>query len=81
MAYEVTLIPGDGIGPEIAEATRREVPDVAIVGVDGDGGERHALDLISAIVKQAACPVIADIDADDDSFIEKAARRVGSSPT
>ncbi len=60
---------------EIAEATRREAPDVAIVGVDGDDGERHALDLISAIVKQAACPVIADIDADDDSFIEKAARR------
>ncbi len=60
---------------EIAESTRREAPDVAIVGVDGGDGERHALDLISAIVKQAACPVIADIDADDDSFIEKAARR------
>ena len=58
---------------EIAEATQREAPDVAIVGVDGEQG--HALALISAIVKQAACPVIADIDADDDSFIEKAARR------
>ncbi|HZE06178.1 MAG TPA: ANTAR domain-containing protein [Solirubrobacteraceae bacterium] len=58
---------------EIAEATRREAPDVAIVGVDGE--QSHALDLISAIVKQAACPVIADIDAEDDSFIEKAARR------
>ena len=58
---------------EIAEATQREAPDVAIVGVDGQ--ESHALDLISAIVKQATCPVIADIDADDDSFIEKAARR------
>ena len=23
MAYEVTLIPGDGTGPELAEATRR----------------------------------------------------------
>ncbi|MDQ3855932.1 MAG: isocitrate/isopropylmalate family dehydrogenase, partial [Chloroflexota bacterium] len=23
MAYSVTLIPGDGIGPELAEATRR----------------------------------------------------------
>ena len=39
---------------EIAEATQREAPDVAIVGLDG--GQRHALDLISAIVKQAACP-------------------------
>jgi two-component system, response regulator / RNA-binding antiterminator len=58
---------------EIAEATQREAPDVAIVGVDGE--QSHALDLISAIVKQAACPVIADIDTDDDSFIEKAARR------
>jgi len=58
---------------EIAEATRHEAPDVAIVGVDGE--QKHALDLISAIVKQAACPVIADIDAGDDSFIEKAARR------
>jgi response regulator NasT len=60
---------------EIADATRRENPDVAIVGVDGQGEQSHALALISAIVKQAACPVIADIETDDDSFIEKAARR------
>jgi AmiR/NasT family two-component response regulator len=58
---------------EIAEATRREAPDVAVVGIDGKPA--HALDLITAIVKQATCPVIADIDTDDDSFIEKAARR------
>lgn len=58
---------------EIAEATRREHPDVAIVGVDGR--QSHALDLISAIVKQAACPVIADIEGDDDSFLKNAARR------
>jgi two-component system, response regulator / RNA-binding antiterminator len=58
---------------EIAEATRRENPDVAIVAVGGE--QSHALELISAIVKQAACPVIADIASDDDSFLEKAARR------
>ena len=58
---------------EITHATEQEAPDVAVVGVDGH--QSHALELISAIVKQAACPVIADIDADDDSFIEKAARR------
>jgi two-component system, response regulator / RNA-binding antiterminator len=58
---------------EIAKATQREHPDVAIVGVDGI--ESHALDLISAIVKQASCPVIVDIDTDDQEFIEKAARR------
>jgi response regulator NasT len=60
---------------EIADATRRENPDVAIVGVDGKSEQSHALALISAIVKQAACPVIADLQTDDDSFIEKAARR------
>ncbi|HSO98413.1 MAG TPA: ANTAR domain-containing protein [Solirubrobacteraceae bacterium] len=60
---------------EIADATRRENPDVAIVGVDDKGEQSHALALISAIVKQAACPVIADLQTDDDSFIEKAARR------
>jgi response regulator NasT len=60
---------------EIAEATQHDAPDVAIVGLDGKPEEAHALELISAITKQAACPVIADIDADDDSFIEKAARR------
>jgi len=58
---------------DIADVTQREAPDVAVVGVDGQ--QSHALDLISAIVKQSACPVIADIRADDDSFIEKAARR------
>ena len=58
---------------EIAEATRREHPDVAIVGVDGE--QSHALELISAIVKQATCPVIADVKSDDDSFLRKAARR------
>jgi two-component system, response regulator / RNA-binding antiterminator len=60
---------------DIAQATQREAPDVAIVGVDGKAEQSHALELITAIVKQAACPVIADIDTDDDSFVEKAARR------
>jgi len=58
---------------EIADATEREHPDVAIVGVNGQ--QSHALDLISAIVKQAACPVIADIESDDDSFLKNAAQR------
>jgi AmiR/NasT family two-component response regulator len=58
---------------EIAEATRHDAPDVAIVALDGH--ESHALDLISAIVKQASCPVIVDLDTDDEAFIDKAARR------
>ena len=58
---------------EVADVTGREHPDVAIVGVDGR--QSHALGLISAIVKQAACPVIADIESDDDSFLKNAAQR------
>jgi AmiR/NasT family two-component response regulator len=58
---------------EISEATERDHPDVAIVAVDGH--QSHALDLISALVKQASCPVIADIDSADDSFLKDAAQR------
>ncbi len=35
MAYRVTLIPGDGIGPEVSEATQR-VLDAAGVGIEWD---------------------------------------------
>jgi response regulator NasT len=58
---------------EIAAATRLEHPDVAIVAL-GDENE-HALGLISEIVKQAACPVIADIDSSDGNFLNEAAKR------
>ena len=57
----------------IAEATRHERPDVAIVGLGEES--KHALDLISEIVKQAACPVIADLETEDRAFIDNAARR------
>ena len=57
----------------IAEVTRREHPDVAIVGLGDES--RHALDLISEIVRQAACPVIADLETDDSAFVDNAARR------
>ena len=30
MAHRVTLIPGDGIGPELAEATRRVLDATAV---------------------------------------------------
>jgi AmiR/NasT family two-component response regulator len=58
---------------EIAEATERDRPDVAIVGLGQE--TEHALDLIGEIVKVAACPVIVDIDANDPAFIDDAARR------
>jgi CheY-like chemotaxis protein len=40
----------------VAEATRRERPDVALVELDQS--QEHALELISQIVEEAACPVI-----------------------
>src|ERR687891_202177 len=35
MAYQVTLIPGDGIGPEVSEAARRVI-DATGVAIDWD---------------------------------------------
>ncbi len=39
MAHRVTLIPGDGTGPELTEATRRVLE---ATGVDFDWEVRHA---------------------------------------
>jgi response regulator NasT len=58
---------------DVADATRREHPDVAIVGLGEES--QHALELISEIVKRAACPVIADMAAEDHDFIDNAAKR------
>jgi response regulator NasT len=58
---------------EIGAATRSERPDVALVAL-GESSE-HALDLISKIVHEAACPVIALIHASDPGFVNAAARR------
>jgi two-component system, response regulator / RNA-binding antiterminator len=58
---------------DVAGESRREDPDVAIVGLGNES--QHALELISELVKKAACPVIADLAADDQEFIESAAKR------
>ena len=58
---------------EVAAATAEAMPDVALVGV-GDSSE-HALDLISQIVQEAACPVIAILETRDAAFVNEAARR------
>jgi AmiR/NasT family two-component response regulator len=58
---------------QIAAQTRAELPDVALVGLGLDGG--HALDLISEIVHEAACPVIALLDAADPAYVTEAAKR------
>ena len=58
---------------EVGPATARESPDVALVGL-GSSSE-HALKLISEIVREASCPVIAILHADDPAYVHEAAKR------
>ena len=58
---------------EVASATARELPDVALVGL-GISSE-HALGLISEIVREASCPVIALLAANDPEYIREAPKR------
>ena len=58
---------------EVGAVTAREHPDVALVGL-GSSSE-HALELISEIVREAACPVIAILHADDPAYVHEAAKR------
>jgi response regulator NasT len=58
---------------EVGAATEREHPDVALVGL-GLSSE-HALDLITEIVREASCPVIALLHAKDPQYVREAAKR------
>jgi AmiR/NasT family two-component response regulator len=58
---------------DVAEATQREHPDLALVGLGVDG--KHALDIISQIVRNASCPVIALLEASDPVLVTEAAKR------
>src|SRR6266516_693161 len=58
---------------EVGAVTARERPDVALVGL-GLSSE-HALELISEIVREAFCPVIALLSARDPSYVHEAAKR------
>jgi AmiR/NasT family two-component response regulator len=58
---------------EVAAVTARERPDVALVGL-GLSSE-HALGLISEIVREASCPVIALLSAENASYVREAAKR------
>jgi AmiR/NasT family two-component response regulator len=58
---------------EVGQVTREERPDVALVGL-GESSE-HALEHISQIVREAACPVIALLGSEDADFVSEAARR------
>src|SRR5689334_23247611 len=73
MAMGHTVIARELDVEEVGQVTREERPDVALVGL-GDSPE-HALDHISRIVREAACPVIALLHTDDPAFVTEAAKR------
>ena len=56
----------------VPSLTASEHPDVAIVIV---GESSKALEAIAGIVREAACPVIAILEAQDPEFIKKAAKQ------
>src|SRR5439155_8721034 len=58
---------------EVGAVTAREQPDVALVGLGLSSD--HALELISEIVHEASCPVIALLSASDPAYIREAAKR------
>ena len=57
----------------IGPLSRSTGAEVALVGLGLDG--EHALDQISVIVREAACPVIALLDAKDPRYVHEAAQR------
>jgi response regulator NasT len=57
----------------VGAVTAREHPDVALVGL-GLSSE-HALELITEIVHESTCPVIALLSARDPAYIHEAATR------
>ncbi|MHB8468426.1 MAG: ANTAR domain-containing response regulator [Gaiellaceae bacterium] len=59
--------------PAVGALTARVRPDVAIVGLGASS--QHALDLVSAIVREAFCPVIAVLAEHDPEWVAEAAKR------
>src|SRR4029453_14653725 len=58
---------------EVGAVTARERPDVARGGRGPHSG--HGPELISEIVREASCPVIALLSAKDPSYVHEAAKR------
>jgi AmiR/NasT family two-component response regulator len=58
---------------EVAATTARERPDVAIVGLGASS--KHALELVTEIVREAYCPVIVLLAAYDAEWVSEAAKR------
>lgn len=61
------------VAEDVGAATDREHPDVALVGLGSSSEE--ALEQISTIVREAACPVIALLSAQDPEYVNEAATR------
>jgi AmiR/NasT family two-component response regulator len=63
---------------EVAATTARERPDVALVALVGIGEtaeSEHSLELVSEIVREAYCPVIAILSTYDAPWVNEAAKR------
>jgi AmiR/NasT family two-component response regulator len=58
---------------QVGQATHEERPDVALVGLGASS--EQALEQISQIVGEAACPVIALLGDGDAAFVSEAAKR------
>ncbi|MDX6466665.1 MAG: hypothetical protein QOI27_1705 [Gaiellaceae bacterium] len=58
---------------DVGALAARECPDVAIVGLGASSA--HALELVSAIVGEAVCPVIAVLPEHDAEWISEASKR------
>jgi AmiR/NasT family two-component response regulator len=58
---------------EAGAATARDRPDLALVGIGPSSG--HALELVSRIVREAFCPVIAVLTVYDGDWVNEAAKR------
>jgi AmiR/NasT family two-component response regulator len=57
----------------VGPVTAVERPDVALVGLAVSS--QHALELIERIVREAACPLIALLSAEEPTYVREAAKR------
>lgn len=58
---------------DVGRLSRQHLPDVALVGLGLNN--THALEMITGIVHEAACPVIAILDTTNQNYVNEAARR------
>lgn len=71
LGHEVIAVEVDTSG--VAQATAEHSPDAAIVALHDDTG--HALELITEIMQDTDCPVMALVEDADPEFIAEAANR------